>query len=82
MHSEPGILGVTTVILAALLLGMGMVRLRQPAVLGYIFAGVVLGPSGLRLVEDREGVALLAELGVLMLLFIVGAELDLRRFME
>ena len=82
MHSEPGILGVTTVILAALLLGMGMVRLRQPAVLGYIFAGVVLVPSGLRLVEDLEGVALLAELGVLMLLFIVGAELDLRRFME
>lgn len=82
MHSEPGILGVTTVILAALLLGMGMVRLRQPAVLGYIFAGIVLGPSGLGLVDDREGVALLAELGVLMLLFIVGAELDLRRFIE
>lgn len=80
MHSEPGILGVTTVILAALLLGMGMVRLRQPAVLGYIFAGVVLGPSGFGLVEDRDGVGLLAELGVLMLLFIVGAELDLRRF--
>lgn len=80
MHSEPGILGVTTVILAALLLGMGMVRLRQPAVLGYILAGVVLGPSGLGLVEDREAVGLLAELGVLMLLFIVGAELDLRRF--
>ncbi|MEQ8733584.1 MAG: cation:proton antiporter [Rhodospirillaceae bacterium] len=82
MHTEPGILGVTTVILAALLLGLGMVRLRQPAVLGYILAGVVLGPSGLGLVEDREGVALLAELGVLMLLFIVGAELDLRRFMD
>jgi CPA2 family monovalent cation:H+ antiporter-2 len=82
MHSEPGILGVTTVILAALLLGMLMVRLRQPAVLGYIFAGVVLGPSGLGLVTDREGVALLAELGVLMLLFIVGAELDLRRFIS
>lgn len=82
MHTEPGILGVTTVILAALLLGLGMVRLRQPAVLGYIIAGVVLGPSGFGLVEDREGVALLAELGVLMLLFIVGAELDLRRFMD
>lgn len=81
MHIDSGILGVTTVILAALLLGMAMLRLRQPPVLGYILAGVVLGPSGLGLVEDREGVALLAELGVLMLLFIVGAELDLRRFL-
>lgn len=81
MHSDPGILGVTSVILAALLLGMGMVRLHQPAVLGYILAGVALGPSGFALVDDREGVSLLAELGVLMLLFTVGAELDLRRFL-
>ncbi|HEX2137377.1 MAG TPA: monovalent cation:proton antiporter-2 (CPA2) family protein [Microvirga sp.] len=44
------------------------------AVLGYLAAGVAIGPSGLRLVEDPETTASVAELGVVLLLFIVGLE--------
>ncbi len=63
-----------------MLCGILMTRLRQPAIVGYILAGILLGPSGLALVEDRDAIALLAELGVLMLLFVIGMELSLRAF--
>ena len=68
------------VVLAGLLCGMAMTRLRQPAVVGYILAGIALGPSALGLVADRHQIELLAELGVLLLLFVVGMELSLRGF--
>ncbi len=47
------------------------------AVLGYLAAGIVIGPSGLSLVGDPETIATVAELGVVLLLFIVGLELKL-----
>ena len=77
-HTDLGQMAV--VALAALLCGMGLTRLRQPAIVGYILAGVILGPTALGLIESRETVALLAELGVLMLLFLIGMKLSLRAF--
>ena len=71
---------IAIVAVIALICGILLTRLRQPAVVGYILAGVVLGPSSLGLVENRENVNLLAELGVLMLLFLIGMELSLRAF--
>ncbi|MEE9317136.1 MAG: cation:proton antiporter [Rhodospirillales bacterium] len=72
--------GIAVVVLAALVCGMVLERLRQPALVGYILAGVLLGPSALAVVENREQIDVLAELGVLMLLFIVGMDLSLRSF--
>jgi CPA2 family monovalent cation:H+ antiporter-2 len=71
---------ITLLIVIALACGFGMVRLRQPAIVGYIFAGVVLGPYGLGLVHSPEGIDFFAELGLLLLLFIVGIELSLQSF--
>lgn len=68
---------VTTV---ALLCGLTLIRLRQPAIVGYIVAGIVLGPTGFKFIENTEIVQLLAELGVIMLLFLIGMELNLRSF--
>ena len=78
VHNE--ITFIALVVGVALLCGLALARLRQPAIVGYILAGVVLGPSGLGLVEDRDQINLLAELGVLMLLFLIGMELSLRAF--
>ncbi len=78
VHSN--LTGIAVVVLAALLCGLAMERLRQPAIVGYILAGVLLGPSALALVENRDQVDVLAELGVLMLLFVIGMELSLRVF--
>ena len=69
---------VALVAVVALICGIALTRLRQPAIVGYIVAGVVLGPSGFGLVEDRAQINALAELGVLMLLFLIGMELNLR----
>lgn len=71
---------VAVVALAALGLGLLFTRLRQPAIIGYIMAGAVLGPAGAKLIANRDAVDTLAEFGVLMLLFVIGMKLDLRRF--
>lgn len=50
-------------------------KLRLGAVIGYLAAGVVIGPFGLQLISDGKSVLILAELGVVLLLFIIGLEL-------
>ena len=80
MHSDIHLTEITLVVVAALAGGLALVRLKQPPILGYILAGIILGPSGLALIESREIVSTLAELGVLLLLFVVGMELNLRTF--
>ncbi|MEQ8443614.1 MAG: cation:proton antiporter [Alphaproteobacteria bacterium] len=80
MHGASDLTGIAIVAVAAVLCGMAMVRMRQPAIIGYIFAGILLGPSGLSLVENRESIDLLAQLGVIMLLYFIGMELSLRSF--
>ena len=81
MEVHQQITSIAQLITVALVCGILLVRVRQPAIVGYMIAGVVLGPSGLALVEDRATIGLLAEMGVLLLLFVVGMELSLRAFM-
>jgi len=71
---------IAIVVTVALGCGLILSRLRQPAIVGYILAGVVLGPSVLGFVTDRDQINFLAELGVLLLLFAIGMELDIRDF--
>ena len=54
-------------------------RLGFGSVLGYLIAGAVIGPSGLRLVNDYDQIAEVSELGVVMLLFLIGIELRPQR---
>src|SRR5688572_22966595 len=51
-------------------------RFGLGAVLGYLVAGVVIGPDGLRVVQDAESVLAASEFGVVMLLFVIGLELS------
>ena len=78
--AQSNLTGIAIVVLAALTCGMVLERFRQPAIVGYILAGTLLGPSALAVVESREQIDTLAELGVLMLLFLIGMELSLRSF--
>jgi CPA2 family monovalent cation:H+ antiporter-2 len=71
---------IAVVILVAVALGLTLVRLRQPPIIGYITAGIVLGPTGLGFVPHSDAITLLAEMGVLLLLFLIGMELSLRAF--
>jgi glutathione-regulated potassium-efflux system protein KefB len=51
-------------------------RFGLGAVLGYLVAGVVIGPDGLKVVRDAESVLAASEFGVVMLLFVIGLELS------
>jgi len=72
--------GIAIVAAAAAVCGMAMARLNQPPIVGYILAGVLLGPTGIGLVGARAQIEVLAELGVLLLLYVIGMELSLRAF--
>ncbi len=64
---------------AALLLGAVMEAVRHSPVVGFIFAGVLVGPGALGLVRGESEVRTIAELGVALLLFSIGLEFNLRR---
>ena len=52
-------------------------RVGVPSIAGFILAGVLVGPTGLRLVDDTHQVEVLAEIGIVLLLFGIGLELSL-----
>ncbi|MGR4050327.1 glutathione-regulated potassium-efflux system protein KefC [Kosakonia cowanii] len=63
---------------AALVVPIAM-RLGLGSVLGYLIAGGIIGPWGLRLVTDAQSILHFAEIGVVLMLFIIGLELDPQR---
>lgn len=67
---------------AALIGGVIAVRLRQPAVIGYLLAGIVIGPSTPGFVGNTEDIAVLADVGVIMLLFALGVEFSIRELRD
>jgi Kef-type K+ transport system membrane component KefB len=69
---------VAWLLFATALVGLAAVRLRQPVIVAYILVGIVAGPSVLDWVSAHEPMELLAEIGVTILLFVVGLKLDVR----
>ena len=66
-------------LIAAVVVAPVFQRLRSSLVLGYLVAGVIIGPSVLQLVSNSKSVHSIAELGVVFLLFTVGLELNVDR---
>ncbi|TMC00186.1 MAG: cation:proton antiporter, partial [Chloroflexi bacterium] len=54
-------------------------RLRQPLILAYLVTGVVIGPVGFNWVKNQESIQTVAEIGLILLLFIIGLEIDLKK---
>ena len=71
---------ITLILCSTLLGGLLLKKLKQPPLIAYMIIGVILGPSVTGLVEISENITLLAELGITLLLFIVGLELSLQAF--
>jgi monovalent cation:H+ antiporter-2, CPA2 family len=79
-HGTNNVLFEVAVFLAAAVLIVPLFhRLKVSPVLGYLLGGVLIGPSALGLIKSPEATAILAELGVVFLLFTVGLELSLDR---
>lgn len=76
------VIKIVIILVAAKLFGELAERVGQPPVLGELLAGVVLGGSLLGLIEQNEVLRVLAELGVIILLFEIGLESDLEEFLR
>lgn len=57
-------------------------RIRVPTILGYLLTGVIVGPSLLRIINSPEEIELMAEIGVVMLLFAIGIEFSLNHLLK
>ncbi|MBI4695921.1 MAG: cation:proton antiporter [Gammaproteobacteria bacterium] len=73
---------ILTVLAAAVLVVPVAKRLRLGAVVGYLLAGLALGPAGLSIIADAESVLRVGEMGVVFLFFLVGLELHPRRLWD
>jgi Kef-type K+ transport system membrane component KefB len=67
---------VAALLMLASVVGFAAVLLRQPLIVGFIVVGLAAGPSGLDIVRSSDQIDLLSELGVAVLLFLVGIRLD------
>jgi len=70
---------LVTVLAVSILIIIIFHRLKIPAVVGFMITGIIIGPGGLSLIKDLETINALAEIGVMMLLFVIGIEFSLER---
>ncbi|MEZ4301337.1 MAG: cation:proton antiporter, partial [Polyangiaceae bacterium] len=66
----------------AVLVTVVLAKLRLPTVAGLLAAGALVGPFGLHLVKSVHAIEVLAEIGVVLLLFTIGLEFSLARLKD
>ena len=81
MNAPTGLLSsIGICVAAAAVLALVGWRFRQPLILAYLVTGVVIGPTGpLKWVTDQASIASVAEIGLILLLFIIGLEIDIKK---
>ncbi|MDR2368458.1 MAG: cation:proton antiporter [Deltaproteobacteria bacterium] len=67
--------------LSILLIFFGL-KLKMPAIVGFLVTGILVGQSGLELIDDQEQVEVLSELGVILLLFTIGLEFSIQNLIK
>lgn len=79
MHDLPLLINITVALIAAFIGGMIARRIGLPTIVGYLLAGIVIGPFTPGFVGDTETIQQLAELGVIFLMFGVGLHFSLKQ---
>lgn len=82
MHIDPVLPTLVAIIAVVLLIGLSLQLLRQPQVIGYLLAGVAIGPFGFALLTDAAFASRLGSFGVVLLLFFVGMEVAPRQLLS
>ncbi|NOQ69496.1 MAG: cation:proton antiporter, partial [Gammaproteobacteria bacterium] len=82
MEAHTFFLYLLIILLSARLFAEIAVRLKSPSVIGELFAGIVIGPSLFGWIEPVEALKLMAEIGVILLLFEVGLGTDIKRLVR
>ena len=73
---------ITFSIVTAWILGVCAQFFRQPPILAYLVGGFLLGPSGLHWVKSEESIHVISELGLILMLFMIGLEIDLKKIIR
>jgi len=68
-------------LLTAGMLGVIFTRLKIPSIAAFLLAGVIIGPIGLKQVTDPENIDTIAQLGFILLLFLIGLEIDFKKIL-
>src|SRR3569623_1116721 len=80
MHELIG--DITLCILVAWGLGLLAHFSRQPLILAYLIAGFFIGPFGMGWVKSQDSIAVISELGLIFMLFMIGLEIDLKKIIR
>ena len=73
---------LAVLLLVSLPINLFFHKIKLPSVMGYLIAGILIGPYGLKLISDVASVKELAEIGVILLLFVIGLEFSLGRLLK
>ncbi|HKX84920.1 MAG TPA: cation:proton antiporter, partial [Pyrinomonadaceae bacterium] len=82
MHTPELFGDLLIILLVSVPVAFVCLRLKLPLLVGLMLTGIAIGPYGLGLVKHLEAIEILAEIGVMLLLFTIGLEFSLRRLKE
>lgn len=79
---SPGLLNIVLISVIVIIIGSILKFFKQPYIIAYILAGVLIGKHGFGLVTDVESIKVIGELGLILLLFFIGMETSLPDFIK
>lgn len=82
MHTPPLFNDLLIILLVSVPVAFACLRLKLPVLVGFMLTGILIGPYGLGLIKQLEAIEILAEIGVMLLLFTIGLEFSLKRLGE
>ncbi|NLH39188.1 MAG: potassium transporter Kef [Elusimicrobia bacterium] len=79
MHSQGLLTDIAFSIIGCGIISLIMKLIKQPLIIGYVIAGIILGPAiGFGIITDEANIEIISEIGLIFLLFIIGLEINLR----
>ncbi len=83
MHEVDFLADIGFAIIAATVFSICAKALKQPLILAYLAAGIVLGPKiGFGVIQDEATINIISEIGLILLLFMIGLEIDLKKLLS
>ncbi len=81
-HDMPLLTDLLVILVSAIPIAFVFQRLRQPVIVGFMITGILIGPYGLGFIRRLDDIEVLAEIGVVLLLFTIGLEFSMRRIID
>ena len=82
MHTPPLFADLLIILLVSVPVAFLCLRMKLPLLVGFMLTGILIGPYALGLIKELEAIEILAEIGVILLLFTIGIEFSINRLRE